>query len=65
MELHFSIFKSEGFYIGTIKEYPAVNTQGKTRKEVKENLLDALKLYLESEADEKRKASKHGSFTFN
>lgn len=36
-----------GFLIGKIKEMPAVITQGYTVDEVKENILDALELYLE------------------
>jgi predicted RNase H-like HicB family nuclease len=41
------ISKGEEFYIGRIKEIPAVLTQGSTVEETKENVLDALKLYLE------------------
>ena len=36
-----------GFLIGQLKEMPAVFTQGLTVDEVKENILDALELYLE------------------
>lgn len=36
-----------GFFIGKIKEMPAVITQGNTIDEVKENIVDALALYLE------------------
>lgn len=36
-----------GFFIGKIKEMPAVMTQGHTIDEVKENIVDALALYLE------------------
>ncbi|HEY4479292.1 MAG: hypothetical protein A3H69_00220 [Candidatus Sungbacteria bacterium RIFCSPLOWO2_02_FULL_47_9] len=35
-------------YIAWIEEVPGVNTQGKTRKETKENLKEALFLILES-----------------
>lgn len=35
-------------YIGFIQEIPGANTQGKTLKEVKENLLEALDLVLTS-----------------
>ena len=41
---------SEGknnFLIGQIKEIPSVLTQGKTINEVKENIKDALELYLQ------------------
>jgi len=36
-----------GFLIGQLKELPAVFTQGLTVEEVKENIMDALALYLE------------------
>ena len=36
-----------GFLIGQLKEIPAVFTQGLSVEEVKENIKDALKLYLE------------------
>jgi predicted RNase H-like HicB family nuclease len=36
-----------GFLIGQLKELPAVFTQGLTVAEVKENIMDALSLYLE------------------
>ena len=36
-----------GFLIGQLKELPAVFTQGKTVEEVKENIADALDMYLE------------------
>ncbi|KAA5544227.1 type II toxin-antitoxin system HicB family antitoxin [Adhaeribacter rhizoryzae] len=36
-----------GFLVGQIKEIPGVITQGTTIEEVKENILDALELYLE------------------
>ena len=35
------------FLIGQLKELPQVFTQGLTTEEVKENILDALELYLE------------------
>lgn len=47
MKLTISISKSEEFFIGTIKEIPAVLTQGQTIEETRENVLDALQLYLE------------------
>lgn len=37
---------NNGFFIGKIKEIPAVMTQGSTLAEVKENIKDALELYL-------------------
>jgi len=36
-----------GFLIGQLKELPAVFTQGLTIDELKENIADALELYLE------------------
>lgn len=47
MEITMQIQKGEIFYVGTIKEIPEVITQGTTIKETKENILDALRLYLE------------------
>jgi len=47
MKLTMVISKGEEFFIGTIKEIPAVLTQGRTIEETKENVLDALELYLE------------------
>ncbi|HLC64121.1 MAG: hypothetical protein A2896_02990 [Candidatus Nealsonbacteria bacterium RIFCSPLOWO2_01_FULL_43_32] len=40
--------KSRGWYLGWIEEIPGVNTQGKTLKETKENLKEALLLILET-----------------
>ena len=48
MKLTLVISKGEEFYIGTIKEIPAVITQGKTLDEARENVMDALALYLEN-----------------
>ncbi len=52
MKLTIVISKGEEFFIGTIKEIPAVVTQGSTIEETKENVLDALKLYLEDMQDD-------------
>lgn len=44
-----AIYKKSGkWYSGWIEEIPGVNTQGKTLKEAKENLKDALILSLET-----------------
>ncbi|UZE93069.1 MAG: type II toxin-antitoxin system HicB family antitoxin [Candidatus Nealsonbacteria bacterium] len=44
-----AIYKKRGkWYLGWVEEIPGVNTQGKTLKEVKENLKDALLLILET-----------------
>ncbi len=45
--------KGEEFYIGAIKEIPAVFTQGTTVEETRENVIDALQLYLEDMQQEK------------
>jgi len=37
----------DGFLIGQLKELPAVFTQGLTVAELKENIADALEMYLE------------------
>lgn len=44
-----AIYKKHGkWYLGWVEEIPGVNTQGKTLKEVKENLKEALLLILET-----------------
>ncbi|MEK7181290.1 MAG: type II toxin-antitoxin system HicB family antitoxin [Patescibacteria group bacterium] len=44
-----AIYKKSGkWYLGWIEEIPGVNTQGKTLKETKENLKEALALVLET-----------------
>lgn len=44
-----AIYKKRGnCYLGWVEEIPGVNTQGKTLKETKENLKDALLLILET-----------------
>lgn len=48
MKLTIAIVKGEEYYMGTIKEIPGVITQGETIEETKENLMDALQLYLEA-----------------
>jgi len=42
------IEKSGNWYIGYVEELPGVNTQGKTLKEVRENLKEALRLIIEA-----------------
>ena len=46
MKLTIVILKGDEFYAGSRKEFPAVLIQGSTIEEAKENVLDALKLYL-------------------
>jgi len=41
-----------GWFVGQIEEVPAAISQGKTVEELKENLLDALRLILETDAVE-------------
>jgi predicted RNase H-like HicB family nuclease len=44
-----AVYKKSGkWYLGWVEEIPGVNTQGKTLKEVKENLKEALSLVLET-----------------
>ena len=46
-----AIYKKSGkWYSGWVEEIPGVNTQGKTLKETKENLKEALLLILETNA---------------
>ena len=42
-----AIYKKSGkWYLGWIEEIPGVNTQGRTLRETKENLKEALSLFL-------------------
>ncbi len=44
-----AVYKKQGkWHLGWIEEVPGVNTQGKTLKEAKENLKEALSLVLET-----------------
>ncbi len=44
-----AVYKKSGkWYLGWVEEIPGVNTQGKTLKEAKENLKEALLLILET-----------------
>jgi len=44
-----AVYKKTGkWYLGWVEEIPGVNAQGKTLKEVKENLKEALLLILET-----------------
>jgi predicted RNase H-like HicB family nuclease len=58
MKLTIVISKGEEFFIGTIKEIPAVLTQGETVEETKQNVLDALQLYLEDMQSEEDTSNK-------
>ena len=50
MSIQFTaVYKKQGRrYLGWVEEIPGVNTQGKTLKETKENLQEALTLILET-----------------
>lgn len=53
--------KSGKWYIGSVEEIPGVNTQGKTLKETKDNLKEALTLILETnKALSRKNAPKQG-----
>jgi predicted RNase H-like HicB family nuclease len=41
--------KGEAFFVASIKEIPEVLSQGITVLEARENIIDALKLFIESE----------------
>ena len=44
-----AVFEKDGeWWIGYIEELPGVNTQGKTLEEARENLKEALDLFLET-----------------
>jgi predicted RNase H-like HicB family nuclease len=44
-----AVYKKHGkWYLGWVEEIPGINTQGRTLKEVKENLKEALFLILET-----------------
>lgn len=45
------IEKRGNWYIGYVEELPGVNTQGKTLKEVRENLKEALCLIIQANKD--------------
>ncbi|HZL09884.1 MAG TPA: type II toxin-antitoxin system HicB family antitoxin [Prolixibacteraceae bacterium] len=56
MDLTILVEKGEdGFYVGQIQEYPPVMSQGKTLDELKENLKDALTLFLEVQKEQVEK----------
>ena len=45
------IERHDGWYVGYVPEIPGVNTQGRTLKETRENLRDALELILACNRD--------------
>lgn len=51
-----AVYKKHGaWYLGWVEELPGVNTQGKTLRETKSNLKDALNLVLSANRDIARK----------
>jgi predicted RNase H-like HicB family nuclease len=42
----------DGWIVGQLQEFPQVATQGKTISELKDNLKDALKLFLDYQKDQ-------------
>ena len=46
-EINYCNYQRREFFIGTIKEIPAVVSQGISIEDAKANVIDALKLYLE------------------
>ncbi|OGZ63289.1 MAG: hypothetical protein A3C58_00145 [Candidatus Staskawiczbacteria bacterium RIFCSPHIGHO2_02_FULL_34_10] len=58
-----AIYKKSGkWYLGWVEEIPGVNTQGKTLKEAKENLKEALLLILETNKLINKKEFSKGKF---
>lgn len=56
MDLTILVEKGEnGFYVGQIQEYPPVMSQGETLDELKENLKDALTLFLKVQKEQVEK----------
>ncbi len=45
-----------GYYVGQIQEYPSAVSQGKTVEELKDNLIDAIKLLLDVEKEKIEKS---------
>jgi predicted RNase H-like HicB family nuclease len=56
MELTIIVEKGEnGYYVGQIQEYPEVLSQGTSIDDLKDNLRDALKLYLQVQKEKVEK----------
>ncbi len=56
MKLTAIIEKSDdGWYVGQIEEFPAAISQGRTIDELKENLIDALQLLMETNKEMTKK----------
>ncbi len=57
--MYTAAFKKEGkWIIAWIEEIPGVNTQGRTMKEARENLQDALQLILEANREFSKKSNR-------
>ena len=52
MELKMIYWKSGKFWLGKLKEHPEIMTQGKTLKELEENLRDAYQMMLMEDVPE-------------
>ena len=56
-----AIYKKKGkVYVGWVEEVPGANTQGKTLKETKENLREAVLMILEANRNLNKKESSKG-----
>ncbi len=52
MEKFTAVYEKDGdWWIGYVEELPGANTQGRTRKEVRENLKEAVEMVLEANRD--------------
>ena len=52
----------DGWYMGQCEQVPGAITQGQTIEEVKENLIEAITLVLESEKEHNRKRNDRTKF---
>jgi predicted RNase H-like HicB family nuclease len=54
MTRHFTLeyWRDEGWYVGRLREVPGVFSQGKSLRELEENIKDAYLLMLEEEEEE-------------
>jgi predicted RNase H-like HicB family nuclease len=51
------------WYVGYVEEIPGVNTQGRTMKEVRQNLKEALRLVIEANRELAKKSQANISVT--
>ena len=59
VSLTLTVEKTKVGFVGQIKELPEVLTQGASIEEVKENIIDALELYLEFQREQNTTISKN------